>query len=103
MGIDYDEVSESERETALMEETPFFKEPHLAQHKQKYNLHYQFRYKLGLKLLEMIAIGLGKDRHFFNSWFEKEPLAILRTIRYPPRKESHVKDDKLSASDLKLI
>ena len=55
-----------------------------------------------LKLLEYIALGLGKDRKYFNQWFEKDSLGTFRTIHYLPRNKTGVKTNKLDSKGLKL-
>ena len=55
-----------------------------------------------MKLLEYIAIGLGKNRNHFKQWFEKDSLATFRTIRYLPRDMTGVKSNKLDERSLKL-
>lgn len=57
---------------------------------------------MGIKLASYIAIGLGKDRDFFKSWFDHDALVTFRSIYYKPRGESTVKHDKLDADSLKL-
>ena len=71
MGCDYDTLTDDEKRQPLTEETPFPKEAEYAHIKAKFLRHYDFRLKLSLKLIEYIAIGLGKDRHFFKTWFEE--------------------------------
>jgi isopenicillin N synthase-like dioxygenase len=53
-------------------------------------------------LARYIAIGLGKDREFFDPWFVRDSLATYRSIFYLPRAESTVKSDQLSEESLKL-
>ena len=65
--------------------------------------HYDFRLQLGLRLIEYIAIGLGKERHFFKQWFEAMSLSTLRTIKYLPRSQSHVSQDALDADQFSLV
>jgi isopenicillin N synthase-like dioxygenase len=102
MGPDYREVCEEEKNQVLMEETPFPKDTKYDYLRAKYNKHYEMRHRIGLRLLELIAIGLGKEKNFFHEWFAHSSLSILRTIRYPPRSQSSVKSDQLSSSDYKL-
>ena len=56
-----------------------------------------------MKLLNYLAVGLGKEKDFFNSWFEKNALSTLRSIYYLPRAhESAANSDKLDEDNLKL-
>ena len=103
MGCDYATLSEEEKKQPLVEETPFPTDPQYAHIKEKYLKHYNFRLQLSLKLIEYIAIGLGKDRHFFKNWFESESLSTLRTIKYLPRSHSTVRSDLLGENEYRLI
>lgn len=48
-------------------------------------------------------MGLGKDRDFFNQWFDNDQLSTFRSIYYLPRShESAAKSDKLDADLIKL-
>ena len=85
MGCDYATLSEEEKQQPLTEDTPFPTQPEHAHIKQNFLRHYDFRLKLGLKLIEYLAIGLGKDRHFFKPWFEEQTLSTFRSIKYLPR------------------
>jgi len=69
MGCDYKTLSEEEKQYPLNQETPFPADPKYAHIKREFERHYQFKLDLGIKLLEYIAIGLGKDRHYFRLWF----------------------------------
>lgn len=102
MGCDYATLSEEEKKQPLTEETPFPKEPEYAHIKTNFEKHFQFRSKLAIKLIEYIALGLGKDRHFFKPWFEEQTLSTFRSIKYLPRSASLVRSDKLTADDYRL-
>lgn len=56
MGISLDQVDKEERINILYEETPFPSK----ELKISYQKYFEHRYNLGLKLLELIALGLGK-------------------------------------------
>ena len=103
MGTDYSEVSEEEKRQCLMEETPFPTDERYTHLKERYIHHYNQRHSIGMKLIGMIAQGLGKEKEFFNDWFEKDSLSILRTIKYTARKDSHVKTDKLDKNEFRLV
>ena len=67
MGIEMNKISDYEKKFPLYEETPFpggnsfYDGLH-----EYYKKQFDHRLKLGLKLASYIAIGLGKDRYFFN-------------------------------------
>ena len=50
----------------------------------------------------MIALGLGKDRDYFDRWFMKNSLSTFRTIHYLPRSVTGCKSDKLDSKSRKL-
>mmetsp|Transcript_31357 Transcript_31357/g.38880 ORF Transcript_31357/g.38880 Transcript_31357/m.38880 type:complete len:158 (-) Transcript_31357:535-1008(-) len=85
MGCDTATMSEEESRYPLTEATPFPAEPEYAQIEQNFRHHYEFRLRLSLKLLEYIALGLSKERHFFQAWFDESSLSTFRSIRYLPR------------------
>ena len=53
-------------------------------------------------MAEYLAIGLGKERKFFESWFTGAPLATFRTIKYLPRSQSGVRSDELEETERRL-
>ena len=59
-------------------------------------------HELTMKLCEMIAIGLGKDRHFFREWFEKDSMSTLRSVHLLPRSSNIVDSSKLDRETFKL-
>ena len=102
MGSPYEDASEEEKKQYLVEETPLPKSKKYKHLAEKYRQHEIFVRTLGLKLAEYIAIGLGKDRHFFRDWFTGAPLSTFRTIKYLPRSQSTVKSDQLKAEEYRL-
>ena len=85
MGSPIEEADETELGKYLVEATPMPEDPKYASIVQRYRAHEAFVRRLGLKLAEYLAMGLGKDRHFFREWFELAPLSTFRTIKYLPR------------------
>ena len=67
-----------------------------------YEAHYNSMHKLSLKLLEYLAVGLGLDRFYFHSWFEKDSLSTYRAIHILPRAANIVDSSKLNQNDFKL-
>lgn len=86
-----------------MEETPF---PQKEEHKnirEGYRKHFLMFHRLSLKLINYLAIGLGKPRNFFDQFFEKDALSTFRSIYYLPRNaEGAAKSDKLDKDLLKF-
>lgn len=101
MGCDYSKLSEEEKKhSPLVEETPFPNDSQFAHIRKNYEKHYDFRLRLGLELLEYLAVGLGKDRHFFRDWFGDEgTMSTFRSIKYLPRSLSTVKAAQLVGTD----
>lgn len=103
MGCDYNEISENQKAYPIVEETPFPKSLKYKSIVKKYHEYWKFQLNVCLKLLEYLAIGLGKERHYFKGWFEKNSLSTFRTIHYLPRSDTGVKTNKLTTNELKLI
>lgn len=59
-------------------------------------------HELSLKLLEFLAIGLGKDRYTFHQWFENDSLSTYRAIHILPRSANIVDSSNLSEDHVKL-
>ena len=103
MGCPYETVSEEEKKYPLHEKTPFpVGKPEYDEMKKVFEAQYQLRLNLSLKLASYIAIGLGKDRDFFKSWFECDSASCFRTINCQPRCESKVDMSNISEEHLKL-
>jgi len=103
MGMPWKLVSEDQRNYKIVEETPFPTEEEYKWIVDGYEKFYDLFHKLSLKLLNYLAIGLGKEKGFFDPWFEKNALSTLRSIYYLPRAhEGAAKSDKLDAENIKL-
>ena len=102
MGQPYKDVSDDQKLYPLVEATPFPSNPKYAAIVKKYHDWWRFQHKVCLKLLEYIAIGLGKKRNYFCQWFEKDCLGTFRTIHYLPRSKTGVKTNRLDEKGLKL-
>jgi len=59
-------------------------------------------HKLSLKLLEFMAIVLGRDRYFFYPWFENDSMSTFRAIHILPRSTGIVDSSKLDENGRKL-
>ena len=57
---------------------------------------------LSIRILELLAIGLGKDRDFFREWFITDSLSTQRAIHNRPRHANVVDSSGLSAEHVKL-
>ena len=66
MGSPYEEADEEERTKYLVEETPMPQGPEYASLVARYRAHETFSRRLGMKVAEYLAMGLGKDREFFR-------------------------------------
>lgn len=72
MGQPHDSISKEERKYRLNELTPFPEKEEYKYLKEGYEKYYWIFSKLGLKLINYLATGLGKPRNFFDDWFEKD-------------------------------
>ena len=85
MGVPVSEISDDEMQKILVERTPMPSGPNYDDLTARYLAHEAFMRRVSLKMAEYIALGLGKDRNYFRSWFDPAPLATFRTIKYLPR------------------
>ena len=93
MGAPFEEADEVEKTKYLVEDTPMPTDPKYASIVVRYRAHEAFHRQLAIKVVEYLALGLGKDRHFFREWFTGATLSTFRTIRYLPRNKSTVLSD----------
>ena len=47
--------------------------------------YYKSMKELGLEITRLLAIGLGKEEHYFDDLFLNKPLSSLRLMHYPER------------------
>ena len=97
MGISMNQIEKEERINILYEKTPF---PNKA-FRKRYQDNFNHRFNLGIRLMQIIALGLGKERNYFDKLF-KNTLSTFRTIYYKPRSEKIVKQNLLDETALKL-
>ena len=57
---------------------------------------------LSIRLLEYLALGLGKERDFFRDWFAEDSLSTYRAIHNAPRASNIVDSSELSEDLFKL-
>ena len=56
-----------------------------AEFKQFMLAYYQSMSELGLEVVRLLAIGIGREEHYFDKLFLNKPLSTLRLMHYPPR------------------
>ena len=61
--------------------------------KVKFEQQFRVMQSLALKLIQYLAVGLGKDKAYFDPWFKDECTADLRAIHYKPRDPSVILDN----------
>lgn len=102
-GVPYEDTSVQEKSHVLCEDTPFPSGNEFYEGLKKYYIsQFWHRQKLGARLAGLIALGLGKDRQFFEPFFGPASSSSFRSIYYKPRSKSIVLQDKLSKESLKL-
>jgi isopenicillin N synthase-like dioxygenase len=69
MGWPYHQTSDSQKKYPIIEETPFPEAEEYKCIKDGYEKHYLLFHRLSLTLINYLAIGLGKERGFFDEWF----------------------------------
>lgn len=69
MGGSLSLVSDEALRYPLYEKSPFPEQEEVQWIKLTYEKYYNLFHSVSLKLLEYMAIGLGKDREFFHQWF----------------------------------
>ena len=102
MGCSLHLVSNESLKYALYEEAPFPKQKKYQWIRLDFEKQYNLMHAVSLKLLEYMAIGLGKDRYFFHKWFTHDSLSTQRAIHNRPRKVQIVDSSALSVKDFKL-
>lgn len=86
IGLEYSRVSEEEKKYPLHEETPWPESGDEAHEFKKFMLgHYDNMQNIGIDVMQHIALGLGKPKTYFDSWFNVDTCSTLRIIRYLPR------------------
>ena len=102
MGGTIDLVSTENLKHSLYEETPFVPD---AEHQwilEAFKKQYNAMHAVAMRLIELIAIGLGKERTFFNDWFERDSLSTYRAIHYLPRSAGVVNSSRLDSDQFRL-
>lgn len=59
---------------------------------EEFRNHWTRMHKVGLRLIRCIALGLGKNKYYFDPWFKDECSSVFRSQYYLPRLNS---DNKL--------
>ncbi|GBG29387.1 1-aminocyclopropane-1-carboxylate oxidase 2 [Hondaea fermentalgiana] len=86
----------------LYEDTPFPDAQELQWIKESFCKTQQAWFAAALRVLRLLALGLGKPAAFFDPWFEGATLTTLRTIHYAPRASGLVDSSQLGPEDLRL-
>ena len=102
MGCPLQDISDEALKMPLYEETPFPPQEEFQWIRRVFNDQYNKMLTMSLKLLEYIAIGLGKDRFFFHQWFEQDSLSTYRVNHILPRTAGIVDNSELNEEKLKL-
>mmetsp|Transcript_14423 Transcript_14423/g.17820 ORF Transcript_14423/g.17820 Transcript_14423/m.17820 type:complete len:321 (+) Transcript_14423:7-969(+) len=102
LGIELENLSLHEKSYPLYEETPFPEGPEYMWIKEEFSNARKVFFETALKLMRHVAAILGKDIHFFDSWFVNGDLSSMRSIHYEPRGSVDVDSSKLSPDEFKL-
>ena len=85
VGLDISKVSDEEKQYPLHEETPWPEVEGSERFKKFMTHHYDVMHKVGIKIMQHVAEGLGKPADFFDGWFLTNTCSTFRIIRYLPR------------------
>lgn len=103
MGMDYEDVTEEEKEYSLHEATPW---PEYCEEGKAFTAymkeHYKLRVKVASELVSVIAEGLGKPADFFDQWYSHDTLSTFSVNHYIPRGRSQVKNDLITGDQYKI-
>jgi isopenicillin N synthase-like dioxygenase len=80
----------------LHEDTPWPAVEGGERFKEFMDAHYDVMHKLGIRIMQHIALGLEKPADFFDEWFLNNTCSTLRIIHYLPRTTNLVDMQKLS-------
>ena len=103
MGSPIEECDETEKTKYLVEESPMPEGPQYESVVARYRAHEAFCRALGIKVAEYLAMGLGKDKSYFNDWFKTAPLSTFRSTKFLPRPPADVDMDDEDADDQMLV
>jgi isopenicillin N synthase-like dioxygenase len=62
--------------------------------------HHKRMHNLAMKLIRCFAVGLGKNKDYFDPWFKDESTAVFRGLHYLPRPSNVILENK---NDQKLV
>ena len=102
MGMPIEEMDEDQLQYPLVEGNPLPKEKKYAKIVENYKRWWKLQFNVALRLIQLISVGLGKDRHYFDKWFAKNSLGTFRSIHYLPRDKTGKKSNKLDAAQKRL-
>ena len=102
IGLDMSKVIEHEQQFSLHEDTPWPQVEGGDRFKAFMDAHYEAMHKLGIKIMQHVALGLEKPADFFDEWFLSNTCSTLRIIHYLPRATNLVDMEKLSQDQLRF-
>ena len=102
MGIPLKRCSDEALRLPLYEDTPFPPQEQYKWIQDFFHAQYDLMHGQCLKLMELIAIGLGMDRNFFRPWFADDSLSTFRAIHGMPRSANIVDSSKLDPLNVTL-
>ncbi|CAK9042206.1 2-oxoglutarate-Fe(II) type oxidoreductase (Endocrocin synthesis protein D), partial [Durusdinium trenchii] len=102
MGLPMDMMSEEERQFPLYEPTPWPEGEEFQWIREIHEQTFRAWLDVALKIIGLLAEGLGKPNTFFDSWFQDGSLSTFRSIHYQPRSSGVVDSSELGPEALKL-
>jgi len=102
MGCSMRFLEDANLKFAIYEDTPFPPQEEFQWIRLAFEKQYNLMHAVSLKLLEYMAIGLGKDRFFFHPWFSHDSLSTQRAIHNMPRSANLVDSSALNTEQVKL-
>lgn len=102
MGEPLSDIPPDERTYPLYEETPFPTSPELVWIREVFETTRRVWMAAAIRVIRLLAEGLGKPAGFFDPWFLHGTLSTFRSIHYLPRSAGVVDSHALSADEVKL-
>ena len=80
MGLSLKRCSDEALKLPLYEDTPFPPQEEFKWIQEYFEKQLDMFNNLSIRLMELIALGLGKDRDYFTEWFREDHLSTFRVI-----------------------